>query len=348
MDALHIALAVATGAGALLLGLLAWREGAGIRFARWRSLRARLNEAHRHGLQPSPSSLHALRAAMPKRPTLPAHAGADARAATRGAARLLFVGDTSASLPMLLATAAPAGPLAAPAPLDDEPFWRWWALPRLMAIEVRPPPLEPEPPNDMLWFSAMRTLARTRPRRPLDGIVLCASVPLLRADAIVADSVQQLLARRVHEIAVTLCLHLPVHVVVTGLQDLPGYASVRAALPAGMLAQAIGWRPAPGARASSLQHAFAPIEEALQSLRLGLLARQWDARACHDIHRFVEAVLALRPGLQRLHDTLRLDTSAGTSWQGLYLTASDPQGAFVADLFERFLPASTPLARDAA
>lgn len=380
MTGLHTLFAVLT---ALMLVLLvqAWRLGGSIRFARWRSLRRRLKAA-REEVPPPPSGhgdlspQHGGEEIAP----LPADAGAawaagvpdvandlngpnDELAAGdghdeaanitlppalpgAGLPRLLMLGDGSAGLAALLSTAAPDTPPHVPDTDGDAPFWRWWALPRMVLIEVRPPPAAPHRPHDTAWLSALRALACSSPQRPLDGLVLCASAALLGADPAVSGPTMQLLARRLHESAAALCMRLPVHVLVTGLQDLPGYARVRAALPDAVAAQAVGWRPAPGQPEPALHEVMLPIGAALHALRLGLLADAHDAQQRHDIHRFVEAMLALKAGMQRLHAALDLEGDPRTPLQGLYVTASGPQGAFVHDLFTHFLPAGCAVARD--
>lgn len=331
--------AVASGIG--LLGWWAWQPGALEGFSRWHLWRSRLLAARRRGHAAPPPSVRAMRAALPRATGGPAswphrRPAADPPLATR----LLFIGDASAGLPALLSAIAPRGPLQDAQP-GEEPFWRWWRLPRLVAIELCPPPPPQEPPQDLLWLHALRTLAQTQPDRPLDGIVLCISTALLRADPKVAEPVASLLAQRVHETATLLNLHLPVHVLLTGLQDLPGYATVRAAVPAHLQTQALGWRALPPPSSPhAWEDATATWQASLRGLRLALAMKERTARERHDIHRFVEALLALSPSLSRLHHSLALDGHSPVSLQGMYLTAGGPQSAFVTDLFDSFLPMS--------
>lgn len=347
-------------AGTVLLAALWWRIEGAQRLARWRALRGRPTSAPeiRRALEKTARS--AGRHLRPHSPLNP-HRHADApRTGPHGLPRLLFLGDGSAGLSPLLATVQPAGPIAprgvqaprdaaasastngASPASDSDSFWRWWRLPALVAIEVCPPPVDDTLQPDIgQWFDALRVLARAQPQRPLDGIAVCVSVAALQADAAIATPLFQLLARGVHSAASGLRQQLPVYVLVTQLQTLPGYDAMRGALPPPAAAHALGWRPAPAAplSASAFDDALATIEHGLQRLRLGLLAQPRDGAARHGIHGFVEAALALRPGLRRLHDALRLQDGAAARWRGLYLTAADPDGAFVADLFQRFLPA---------
>lgn len=332
----------AMGAGVALLCWLAWREGWLGALLRWRRWHGHLTAARRKGQTASAPSVRALRAAITAPAELESTWQPLPHPTHQTLPRLLWVGDASSALPTLLAAVAPEGPVKEARAADEEPFWRWWWLPHQLAIEVCPPAPPPEPQQDLLWLHALRTLAQTQPQRPLDGMVMCISAALLRAEPKVAETVMQLLARRAHESASLLSPRLPLYLLVTGLQDLPGYATVRAATPAAVLQQALGWcAPAEPTEAptQAWQAAHATWQAALHAWRLGLMANSGQARERHDIHRFAQALLALAPGLHRLEQALNLQSGTGPRLQGLYFTASAPQPAFVDDLFERFLSA---------
>lgn len=337
------------GAGVMSMGVglliwLLWQSGVFNSLARWRIWHGRLLAARRQGHAAPPPSVRAMRAAVPPdtnhapllpwtQPHPPAHLSTPAR--------LLFLGDAAAALPALLSTVAPEGPAHDARP-GEEPFWRWWQLPSLIAIELCPPPPPEQPPQDLLWLHALRMLTRTQPDRPLDGLVLCISTALLRADPKVAEPVMQLLARRIHQTAALLDQQLPVHVLVTGLQDLAGYATVRAALPDRLITQALGWcAPTPTLR-HPWKEATDSWQVSLHGLRLGLMTQERTVRERHDIHRFFDTLTALSgAALERLAQRLGLEAHARTPLQGIYLTAAAPQAAFVHDVFDRFLPMST-------
>lgn len=274
----------------------------------------------------------------------------------------LFMGDAAADLPGLLATAQ-GKRLARPGSddADDEACWRWWLTGALAAIEVPPAAVGEAagaPRTRGLWLQALLALAERRDRLPLNGVVACFSASeLLQADA---DSLRPLAAkirRLLDEAGDTLRLQLPVYLVVTGLEHLTGYATLRGALPPEVLAQALGHRvpdpfAAPSAPAGDrLDALFDPIAAQLQSLRMALLREQHGAAARLSIHGFVEAVQGLQPALREVAEVLFESHGKGSRaprWRGLYFTAaaSDASGgAFVTDLFERFLPADQPLVR---
>ena len=143
---------------------------------------------------------------------------------------------------------------------------------------------------------------------------------------------------------------------VTGLERLEGYELARAALPPGVLEQALGYRVGRFASRAGIRFElpFDELGQRLKALRMALLSEQRDAVRRLAVHRFVEQLRALQPALrlsaERMFGGVR--PSPALRWRGVYLTgaASDAGGArsaggaFVWDLFARFLPADQPLA----
>jgi type VI protein secretion system component VasK len=275
---------------------------------------------------------------------------------------LLFLGDAAANLPGLLA-AAHAERLAPP---GSEPFgeayWRWWCNGSMAAIELHPAALgeaATTPHTRSLWLQALLALAERRDRLPLNGLVVCiAAGELLRPGNETMKPLAARMRRLLDEAGDTLRLQLPVYLVVTGLEQLAGYAALRGALPPEVLAQAIGHRLAEPAAANDvaagrMDALFDPMAQRLHALRMALLREQPSASGRLAIHEFIEAMRALQPALRQVGDALFESHgrgSRGPRWRGLYFTAAASGaagGAFVNDLFERFLPADQPLVRRA-
>ncbi len=273
---------------------------------------------------------------------------------------VLFIGDQAADVPGLLAAAHLAS--AQPAPLARESmadaFWRWWFLGPVTAIETHPDAVcELSAARERgLWYQALLELAQRRERLPLNGIVVCVGATALLQDAEGIDETATQLRRLVDEASQLLRLRLPVYLVVNGLQRLRGHDAVMAALPPAVLGQALGHRlphnEAIGAAGPHLDRLFGAIVERLHALRMALARRQPLAEDRLAIHRFVEDMSALRPGLRSLAERLfqgQLQSDGpALRWRGLYFTGAaegGAPGAFVADLFQRLLPADQPLAR---
>ena len=272
----------------------------------------------------------------------------------------LFIGDTAADVPGLLAAAHSVSPL--PVAHDRETsgraFWRWWFFETMTAIETSSAAVcdTGSRRTRNLWYQALMELAEQRERLPLNGVVVCVGAASLLGDAADIAPGTARLRHVVDEAAEHLQLRLPVYLIVTGLERLPGYDTVCRALPSDVLAQALGHRlplqdraaaPAPGDRLSQL---FEPIVARLQALRLRLLEEATSAADRLAIHAFFDQVSALQPGLRSVVDRMFEESRGRRSpyWRGLYLTgaqADDSGPAFMSDLFQRFLPADQPLAR---
>jgi len=284
----------------------------------------------------------------------------------------LFFGDAAANLLGLFATAH--GERAHPhehahedphAPdsesTSDAWWWRWWLTGATVAIEVHPDAVgdaAATPTQRSLWLQSLLALAQRRERLPLNGLVACVGASeLLHADATELMPLAARIRRALDEASDTLRLQLPTYLVVTGLEQLAGYATLRGALPPEVLAQVLGHRltdPSPvidTPAAERFDAVFDPIARQLHGLRMALLREQAGPSGRLAIHEFVEAVRALQPALRAFAQVLfegHGKSRRAPRWRGLYLTASASQatgGAFVGDLFERFLPVDQPLVR---
>lgn len=352
--------------------LLWWFAPGALQLARQWRLRQRIDALAPGAGPPDEAALAAMRQAMTQ--------ARDARSA--GAARLnasdaaddkpwlIFIGDAEANVPSLL-TAAGGTPLPPPGEVPTAPFWHLWLMPALTAVEPGPGIVDdlPGAAARRLWYEALFMLARRRDHGlPLDGIALCIGAQGLLGGP---DTIGPLAARlrsRMDEATRLLRIHLPVHLIVTGLERLEGYDAVRSMLPPQVLDQALGYcLPVPaapgepaGKAAGRVDELYTPLAGRLHALRLTLL-RDADAPAARlAIHAFVEQLHALQPGLRVLAESLFEDRRAirGAHWRGLYLTAagqgaaaapgeadaSRREGAFVCDLFQRLLPRDAPLA----
>jgi type VI protein secretion system component VasK len=277
---------------------------------------------------------------------------------------LLFFGDAAADLAGLLATARgqrlPAAEPDAGVPFSGT-WWHWWLTPATVAIEVHASAVGDTagtPPMRGLWLQSLRALAERRDRLPLNGLVVCvAARELLHADGAELKSTAARTRRLLDETGDTLRLQLPTYLVVTGLERLAGYALVRGALPPEVLSQALGHRLTDASASietpmdERFDAIFDPLSQHLHALRASLLSAQHEATGRLAVHEFVEGVRALQPALRHFAHVLFEPHGKGLRaprWRGFYLTACASQagdGAFVSDLFERFLPADQPLVR---
>lgn len=270
---------------------------------------------------------------------------------------MLFIGDADANVHGLLQAASAMSPFPAPAGGEGGVVWRWWFFKSLIAIETSPRIVCDALVRSErgLWYQALMRLASERDRLPLNGIVVCVGARGLLGDAGALKDAGMRLRQLVDEAMEHLEVRLPVYVIVTGLETLPGYAAFRAAVPAEVFAQAMGWRlPENEAvhadTSAQFDGLFAPVAERLHALRLTLLAAQHEVKDRHGVFEFVQSISRLQDGLRRFVGLLLEDHSFRHSprWRGLYFTGGaapdTPAGLFVTDLFTRFLPADQPLA----
>jgi len=272
--------------------------------------------------------------------------------------RFLFIGDDAADVAGLLSAAADSA-ARGPSSTRDAP-WHKLELDTMVAVGVDPRLFDDGANRQarLLWFRSLLTLCRERPRLPLNGLALCIDATRLLREASSLAAHAARLRVLADEASACLWVDPPVYLIVTGLERLDGYALVRAALPEDIAIQAIGRRTGDDAASAlpsgeELEHFFAELDPRLQALRAALLRAQRTAAEREAFHIFVERIRALEPGLRILVEEL-FGHSHGRApphaprWRGIYLTASpttESAGAFITDLFARFLPADQPLAR---
>ncbi|MBN8263509.1 MAG: hypothetical protein J0M21_02515 [Xanthomonadales bacterium] len=272
---------------------------------------------------------------------------------------MLFVGDAAANVDGLLRAGAEVSPFPAAdkAALAADDVWRWWFFKSMIAIEMHPRVVcDANARLDRgLWYQALMKLADEREKLPLNGIVVAVSAQALLGPADALRETATRLRRLVDEAMEHLQVRMPVYFVVTGLERLPGHAQVRATLPAEAFSQALGHRFAAdevvsAASGGRMAEVFEPIAERLHALRMTALRAQATPTQRRAVFEFVESLRQCGPGLalfvaQMLEDNPFQRTPR---WRGLYFAGgaepAHPGGAFVADLFTRFLPADQPLA----
>jgi len=273
----------------------------------------------------------------------------------------LFVGDEDADAGALLRAANRVSPFPPPDPQPDD-YWRWWFFKSMIAIETPPSAVcDGSARRERgLWYQALMLLATERDKLPLNGIAVCVGACTLLAGPDAVRPVAMRLRRLVDEALEHLQVQLPVYLVVTGLDRLPGYAAFTGTMPEPALAQALGHRLSDteeisAATSGKLEDIFLPIVQRLHALRITALRGQATPAGRRAIYEFVEHVRRLQPGLATLVALMLEDNPFQRTprWRGLYLTASPAEpaagksgmaGGFLDDLFTRFLPVDQPLA----
>jgi type VI secretion system protein ImpL len=272
---------------------------------------------------------------------------------------LLFLGDSEADVPGLLQTAAHASH-GRMLPSDGAlTSGHWWLFRSLVAIEMNARLVQVQSDTrteDQLWSDALAKFSRERRKLPLDGVVLCIGAQsLLQPNSAVA-SIAARLRRMADEGTLRLGLQLPLYVVVTGLESLPGQASFRSAVPLSAFRKVLGWRISetanPNGAVGDTRGPVDAVIERLHMVGMAALANQREPHGRRGVFEFNRSLTGLQQGLGVFLDALKVGDATAQRrlrWCGLYFTSKaqgvTPNGDFVEDLFNRFLPGDRMLAR---
>ncbi len=213
---------------------------------------------------------------------------------------------------------------------SEHPGWfgRWWADAD-GAVLVVPQALFLPPQGMRLhsgaWWRLLGLLVRLRARRPLDGILWTVPAPTLFDEA-AAAALGQAARKRFIDIQQRLGLSLPVYVLVTGLEDLPGGQALIGALPSKGRERSLGWSsPHPGQSLWQSAQAGQALDSICQALslaivELGTLHGQLDS----ELYGLPEHLAQARFNLQAVLDPVFHGNAQGEApnFRGLYFTAS--------------------------
>ncbi|MCW2242979.1 type VI secretion system protein [Azospirillum canadense] len=147
-----------------------------------------------------------------------------------------------------------------PVVADRHAGFSWRFYDRAVVIDVDDP--------RAAWGGVLDQLGRRRPMLPADGLIL--TVPLAELDDVRRATARGTeLYARLWEIQRTLGFALPVYVVVTGCEAVPGFDTLADVLPDAMTGGMLGW-----SSPYALETAFSPdfVGEAMQTVADGMLA----------------------------------------------------------------------------
>ncbi|VFT08014.1 type VI secretion protein IcmF [Pseudomonas aeruginosa] len=212
-------------------------------------------------------------------------------------------------------------------------FGRWWSDGERAILLVPESVFLPDEGlrrQSGAWLRLLRLFLRLRGRRALDGVVW--NIPLARLqDGEQAANLGLAARRRYVELTQRLGLSLPVYVVITGLEDLPGFQELLAALPEEARERALGWSSPFAAEAAwqsrwceqALEEITATLTESI--VELGTLRGQVD----NELYCLPPRLESLRGSLQALLEPVFQGNARGEAprFRGLYLSGSEAAGA---------------------
>jgi len=266
----------------------------------------------------------------------------------------MILGDERAAATEFLRAASATSPFPAPArSANAGQYWHWWLYRRLIAIEADPRWVcdSQDKTTRGIWYHALQHLHAERRGMPLNGVVVLVSRDTLMEDGQAVRDHALHLRRLIDECLEHLQLIAPVYVVVTGIERVPGYDAFARNLAPDVLRQAMGHRLEAAKRTDAdswleFSRIFQHMLHRLHQVRLAAIRRDPDPMRRRGVWDFVEGMRQLAPNLSLVIKTLVEDNpyQRTPQWRGLYFAATSGKGAFIEDLFTRFLPADQPLA----
>ena len=222
----------------------------------------------------------------------------------------------------------------------------WWFTDRAVLIDTagRYTTQESDRRADAAaWHGFLSLLRRTRPREPINGVLLAVSVAeLLEADATQRALTAAALRARIHELSEHLRTRFPVYVLVTKADLLPGFTEFFADLDSDARAQVLGFTLPLDAAAPALHGAgpresqAAQVRRELEALDARLVARvlartdqESNVAARAAIISFPQQFAAFRPLLETFLADVFIQSPARDAafMRGVYITSGTQRGA---------------------
>ena len=192
----------------------------------------------------------------------------------------LALGQTASGKTTLLANTGLRPPFGEPD--ETEKGCLWWLFDRAVVLDVAGDlvlRLDTATSDQPAWRALLELVRQSRPKRPIDGVLLTLPLPQLLTFDPAKPTTQTALAHqaeqlrlRLEEVRRTLGVEFPVFTVVTQCDRLPGFSDYVAALEPGEAAQMFGWsvRTSPAIAYSDgwVDDAFASVGDALDRSQL--------------------------------------------------------------------------------
>lgn len=211
-----------------------------------------------------------------------------------------LLGPVGSRSPDLLANAGLTLPYGHPTDLgfSDQLGCSWWFFDRGVVLDLAGEyvlGVDGKSSYESGWRSFLRLLQQHRPQRPLDGIVLTVSCSDILEAAGGGEPLASLeqkadsLYRKLVEAQITLGLRLPIYVLVTGTDQIPGFTSFVEAMETRHHDELVGWSN-PYAVDSAYQsewiaEAFGNMGTWLERARLRFLASEGLGLSREDVSR---------------------------------------------------------------
>jgi type VI secretion system protein ImpL len=215
------------------------------------------------------------------------------------------------------------------------PGCQWWFYDRGLVLDVDGDCIlsnDGESADEAGWASLLKLLERNRPQRPLDGIILtipCDELLELEDSTdldIRARSRANLIHERLREAQRVLGMRVPIYVLVTKVDLIPGFRSFFAELPETSRQEMMGWSSPysvdAGFTAEFVDEAFGGILAQLYQTQTEVFSEIEGVDDADGAFLFPDAFKQLGPALQTYMTRIFRDTGYSESYfcRGIYFT----------------------------
>ncbi len=213
------------------------------------------------------------------------------------------------------------------------PDCRWWFLNRGIFLEPRGDFIlkkDTAQSNDKGWRSLVLLLTRYRAARPLNGVVLTIpATELYGKDKLSLEQIHQRadsIGNKLTAAQRSFGLRIPVYIIITKTDILPGFKSFCGELPVGNQQNMLGWS-SPYTLSTAytktwVEEAFQTLTNQLHQLRLDIFAHKGLSEANDGLFVFPGELASLKEGLSLYVNALFKPTAYqdGLAFRGLYFT----------------------------
>jgi type VI secretion system protein ImpL len=178
------------------------------------------------------------------------------------------------------------------------------------------------------WFAFLDTLTKYRPKRPINGLIVAVSISeLMGVDPQVAGELGQSIRERLDEITSRLRTLVPVYLMITKCDLIPGFTEMYADLTRSERGQIWGFTVPMGAQAEAssdlLLERFDELVSVLEQRTLKRLGHERQLKTRENIYQFPQRFDELRKNLAEFIQPLFLDNVYQDTpvMRGLYFTS---------------------------
>ncbi len=218
----------------------------------------------------------------------------------------------------------------------------WWLTNQAIVLDTAGALLEASDDAGRQWRRLLGLLRRSRPKLPLNGLVVAVPVPtLLSQSGEELDQKAHTLRRRINELTDTLRLDVPIYVLVTKADQIEGFSEAVNALAREHTREAFGWTNNRRSFADAGEEAlrgFEPVRQRLERLMPEMTMREADPRRRRRLFTFADD---FGETVRAAADFLRIVFAPSVYdevpfLRGVYFTSAKREGTPLSPVLRRF------------